>query len=142
MSTNFTIARPVPGEPERWNGIYGNANGMPTDAGKYLYAHVVNRFGGDLEAAARFFIDKHPGGWPCMTEAFGQLECYCHDRGEGDDAVWAQTEQHAESMDWTYVLRPEGLEVRRWAYGVVATVPWDQERTDWEVIERAGYEMS
>lgn len=141
MSTRFAIARPDPGDPARWTGIHGNGDGHPGYTGKHLFAHVVTRFKGDLEAAAEFFIDQHPAGWAGLPEAFGQVECYCHDRGEGTGHRWTETEKGSGSMDWTYVLRPEGLEVRRWNRGVAALVPWDQERVDWEEVGRAGYAL-
>jgi hypothetical protein len=138
MSTCFLIARPDPADPERWAGVTGHANGMPTDVGRHLFAHVVTHFSSDPEAAAVHFIDQHVGGWRFLTEVFGRNECYCHDFGEPDADARA-THEHAGGIDWTYVMRPGGLEIRRWDYGVVATVPWGQERVDWQAIEEKAY---
>ncbi|MEV6400924.1 hypothetical protein AB0M39_40135 [Streptomyces sp. NPDC051907] len=140
MSTRFVIARPDEADPAKWTGVYGDADGMPTGAGKHLYAHVVTRFSGDPRLAAEFFIDEHSAGWSFLAESFGRSECYCHDHGE-PEAPARETETGAGGMDWTYVLRPEGLEVRRWDYGVAALVPWGRERTDWEAIEAKGYAL-
>lgn len=142
MSTRAVIARPHPEDRNRWSGIYLHGDGYPTHTGKHLYAHVVTHFKGDAAAAAEHFIDHHPAGWSFLAEAFGQSECYCHDRGEGKELTAFEDESGASDMDWTYVLRPEGLEVHRWDRGVAALVPWDADRTDWEAIERHGQELS
>ncbi|MFF9265795.1 hypothetical protein [Streptomyces longwoodensis] len=104
---------------------------------------MVNEFAKDPEAAARYYIDQHPTGWACLTPdaTTGANECYCHDRGEGAQDGWTTTQDHAASYDWTYVLRPDGLEVRRWDHGVVALVAWDADRVDWEEIERKGHAL-
>ncbi|MFE2934939.1 hypothetical protein [Streptomyces sp. NPDC059278] len=138
MSTRFVIARPNPEDPKRWTGVYGHSDGYPTGAGKLLHAHVVNEFNSDPEAAARHLIDAHPCGWAFLAEEFAESECYCHDRDE-PEAIATETEKGAGGMDWTYVLRPEGLEVHRWDLGIIATVPWGQGDADWGLIERTGH---
>jgi hypothetical protein len=142
MSTRAVIARPHPDDPARWTGTYLHGDGYPTGGGKFLFRQVVVEFGGDPEKAAQFFIDQHPAGWSSLGEIADQNECYCHDRGE-PDAIAVETETGAGGMDFTYVLRPEGLEVRRWDYGMVALVAWSPDnRVDWGEIEDLAYAMT
>lgn len=135
MSTRFVIAAPDSVDPMKWLGIYGHSDGYPTGSGKELYAQVVTHFKGDLTAATAYYINAHPAGWRYLGEGVGGNECYCHDMGEGTANTAFETERGAGGMDWTYVLRPGGLEIRKWGQ-LVTTVPWDQERTDWAEIER------
>lgn len=138
MGTKAVIARADPADRQRWNGIYVHKNGHPAYCGKYLFTQVITRFKGDLEAAAEHFIDHHPAGWSVLDEAFGRNECYCHDKGGKNELAARFDETSARNMEWTYVLRPEGLEIRRGDRGVVELVPWDQERTDWQEITERG----
>lgn len=139
MSTRFVIARHNPETPDRWAGVYGHSDGYPTEAGRVLFTDVMARFGGSVEAAAKHYIDAHPCGWSHLAED-GRSECYCHDRGE-PDALAPETERGTDAIDWTYVLRPEGLDVRRWGRHV-ATVPWGApESVPWQEIQDTGHPM-
>lgn len=139
MSTRAIIARPHPTDPTRWTGTYVHSDGYPTVSGQAVWNQVVDRFGKDPEKAAQYLIDQHPTGWSYVTDE--EAVCYCHDRGEGTDTPAVLTEKDAGGIDYTYVLRPEGLEVHRWGRGVVAVVPWDQQSVDWGVIQRAADNM-
>jgi len=141
MATHAVIARPHPHTTERWNGVYVHKDGHPTRVGKFLFAQIVTRFNADVEAAAEHYIDHHPCGWSVVEEAFGANECYCHDHGE-KDVTAHEDETGAPDMDWTYVLRPAGLEIRRRDRGVVAVVRWNADRVDWEGIEDLAERMA
>jgi hypothetical protein len=143
VASTMIIARPDAANPTQYLGVYVHSNGMPTAGGKILFAQVVTRFKGDVEAALKYYIDEHPTGWSYLSEAFGQNECYCHDHGEGTAETAYHGPEHEQGNDWTYILWPaKGLEIRRFDYGRVALVPWDQERVDWEGIEQRAYAMS
>lgn len=134
MSTKSAIARPHPEDRERWNGIYVGHDGYPCHVGRILFTQVVTHFTKDVGAAAVHYIDAHPAGWDFLAETVHRNECHCHDRGEGTHLTWFMDEK--DPPDWTYVLRPEGLEIRHFSYGYVTTVPWDAEHVDWSAIQR------
>lgn len=144
MSTRARIARPTsPDDPTRYEGVYLHSDGYPTFTGRAIWQQVVNEFNRDAEAAARYYIDAHPTGWcglmPDATTAAN--ECFCHDRGEGEQGGWISDQTHDAEFDWTYVLRPEGLEIRRWDRGVVALVRWDADRLNFSEIEAKGHAL-
>lgn len=141
MSTRAVIARPTnPDDPTQYEGIYVHSDGYPTHTGRAIWQQVVNEFAKDPQAAARYYIDQHPTGWsilaPDATTAAN--ECYCHDRGEGEQTGWLSDQTKAGGFDWTYVLRPEGLEIRRRDRGVVALVEWDAELVHFQEIQTKG----
>lgn len=141
MPTQAVIARPTdPADPSKFAGMYVNADGYPTHTGRAIWRAYHLSFGRDLEALARYYIDQHPTGWSVLgADAVGKDECFCHDKGEGEQPGWTRTQDQVDDVDYTYVLRPEGLEIMR--FGRVkekVTVPWGDENTyvNWEDLDR------
>lgn len=139
MSTRALIARPTdPDDPSKFEGIYIHGDGYPEHTGFALFAQITEHFKGDLETALAYYIDKHPTGWRHLSgdAGIGGNECYCHDAGEGEQAGWVVSQDKAAEYDYTYIVRPEGLEMRRYGRGSV-NVPWDRERFHWpDVVQQ------
>jgi len=138
MATQAIIARLTdPDDPTKFAGMYVGGDGYPTHTGRAVWRQVVAHFRGDLDQAARYYIDQHPTGWKLLgAEAIGDDICYCHDMHEGEQDHWLRTQDQVDSIDYTYVLRPEGLEILRHGRGAGRLiVPWDQERVNWEAIQ-------
>ncbi|MFC4328392.1 hypothetical protein ACFPC0_11190 [Streptomyces andamanensis] len=136
MGTIAVIARPT--GPDTFTGIYVGGDGYPQATGRCLWKQVITHFHGDLEAAARYYIDDHPRGWYRLDEAFGRNECYCHDRGEGTDGrPMLSTQDQISDVDYTYVLMPEYLKIYRFGRPRKKRVTWDPEqRVNWEGIDQ------
>lgn len=145
MSTHMIIARPDAADPTSYQGNYVHGDGEPACGGKYLFGHVMTHFGGDVDAALAYYLDEHPKGWSFLSEEFGKGNCYCCDLGEGKPAEPQFTTPRQQSgYDWTYILRPQGMEVHRFDKGIIATVPWDADLfivIDWELMTKAAYAL-
>lgn len=134
MRMQAVIAREVPHDRRRWIGVRVALDGNPLVTGKWLWTHTKIHFGGSQGAAAEHFIDHHPGGWRFLDEAFGRNECLCHDHADRESCLVDQSS--APETAWTYVLRTEVLEVRRWDWGVAGRAPWRSDRVHWDQIEQ------
>jgi hypothetical protein len=133
MSTRALIARPTdPDDPSKFEGIYLHSDGYPEHTGIALFAQITLHFKGDRAAALDYYINQHPTGWRYLSgdAGIGGNECYCHDAGEGEQLGWIVNQDKAHEYDYTYIVREEGLELRRFGRGSI-TVPWDRERFDW-----------
>lgn len=141
MGTEAIIARPTdPADPSKFAGMYVSGDGYPQHTGRAIWRAYHLHFKGDVEAMAAYYIDQHPTGWRMLgADAVGRDECFCHDLGEGEQSGWTRNQDQVSSIDYTYVLRPEGLEVMRfgWAEGKVL-IPWGDEDTfvNWVDLER------
>lgn len=138
MSTHALIARPTErGNPARWEGIYVHGDGYPRHTGAALLGQITLHFKGDLDAALAYYLDQHPTGWRHLSgdAGVGGNECYCHDAGEGEQSGWIVDQDKAGTYDWQYIIRADGMEISRFGKGSV-TVPWNQERVDWQEIEQ------
>lgn len=70
----------------------------------------------------------HSDGYPEHTgfALFAQIT----DHFKGEQSGWFVSQDKATAYDYTYIARPEGLEMRRFGRGSI-TVPWDRERFHW-----------
>lgn len=129
MPTHAMIARGVSrrvpdhqkaqeGERGRQFGRYVDMEGWPTTTGKSVWNIVKNRFGGNVDRAIEYLIDKHPRGWIDLIE-WQTPNCYCHPKGsyvfrEGP----IDLDEHNSlkiGCEWSYVLYPysEGMLIYR-----------------------------
>ncbi|MCX4750580.1 hypothetical protein OG455_34600 [Kitasatospora sp. NBC_01287] len=124
MTTHAVIARPTPGG---FAGRYVHYDGYPRAKVPVLLTAVRDHFRGDVQAAARFYLDDHPAGWDELGIDFTVLpdstaprtdpgafysRCLCHGPFAAEPQLIDQ-ESTLPRHAWVYVLRPEGLQVIR-----------------------------
>lgn len=122
MGTRAIIARRDP-RSDGWDGIYLNNEGEPEHATQRIYAQVKTAFAANVEKAYDHFVSRHPGGWYRLGNTVTDNVCYCHPADRVSLGAFVASTS-TSSLDWIYVLCPEGLEIRRWHRGTLALIPW------------------
>ncbi|WP_051970813.1 hypothetical protein [Kitasatospora azatica] len=144
MSIRSVIARPT---PDGYAGRYVHSDGHPTTRIPILLAAVQGHFGGDPQAAARFYLDEHPAGWyelgldftttPGYTETRPHPagawpnRCFCH--GDRADAPELLTHENVDAVwhEWIYLLRPDGLQIIRTDWRKSTQADWASHLLPW-----------
>ncbi|GAA1215392.1 hypothetical protein GCM10009665_01520 [Kitasatospora nipponensis] len=149
MSTRSIIARPT---PSGFAGRYVHREGAPTHRIPALLTAVRGHFGGDIQAAARFYLDDHPAGWerlgtdframpgsigPGVDQDAGHNRCFCHGTRSEDACLITQDTVDPLWHEWIYLLRHEGLQVIRTDWRKCTQADWASHLLPWSTDPNA-----
>lgn len=151
MSTRSAIARTT---ADGWTGRYHHWDGYPSGLGASIYEQVNGHFGGDVEAALRFYCDEHPAGFSTIVGAdLAQVcgfagsrvsastpQCYCHGERSGDEQICQSADPESISwLDWAYILSPESnsmavMEAVAGEWALAGYVRFGEAPPNWEAL--------
>ncbi|WP_329562044.1 hypothetical protein [Kitasatospora sp. NBC_01266] len=143
MSTRSIIARLT---PDGFAGRYVHEEGCPIDRVPILLTAIQEHFAGDIEAAARFYLDDHPAGWLSLGTDFtieptyhgpaGAADamhnrCFCHGRDDEGPTLLTHASVDPLWHEWIYLLRPDGLQIIRTDWRKCTQDTWASHLLPW-----------
>lgn len=119
------IVQPDSGTGPSWTGAYVTWEGDPTQAGRRIHRQVSHEFDSDPRAACHYYVTQHPSGWYRIGDTTDDNLCYCHGWQPTVERALGLTPTPTDRLlEWMYVLRPYGMEIRSWRSGPLRTIPW------------------